>query len=207
MGQSQVSSEIVWQRIQSLCMSRGMNLSQLAKQAEISRATLHNLSTGTTATPRIETLQRISEVLQVDLDELCSFRSLIDSHGSGSNADNEARRSFDKQSKSRIKAVFRDFPELFAGWEVRDWDELYSTFGVGGELSEAGVAEAARQINRKREAIRKLQVILETHLGNHAEEMIDSLYRMVSVTSDNLETDAQFQRLIDNPVNTGSPSG
>jgi hypothetical protein len=59
-------------------------------------------------------------------------------------------------------------------------DEPYSAFGVGGALTRAGVATAATELNRKREVVRRLQIVLETHLSEVAARTIDVLYDLVS---------------------------
>ena len=44
----------------------------------------------------------------------------------------------------------------------------------------AGVATAATELNRKREVVRRLQIVLETHLSEVAARTIDVLYDLVS---------------------------
>ena len=64
-----------------------------------------------------------------------------------------------------------------------DWDELYSSFGTGGALTEHGVLKMAETIAKKRETMRKLSILLETHLGDAAAAVIDSLFALVEVQS------------------------
>ena len=52
--------------------------------------------------------------------------------------------------------------------------------GVDAALTRAGVATAATELNRKREVVRRLQIVLETHLAEVAARTIDVLYDLVS---------------------------
>ena len=72
---------------------------------------------------------------------------------------------------------------------MKNWDELYSTFGEGGSLNQEGVVEFAQKINRKRETLHKLQVVLETHLCPVAVNLIETLYEMVRIQSNPAESE------------------
>jgi hypothetical protein len=98
--------------------------------------------------------------------------------------DREQQRLFDRRTNTEVDAVRRDLPELFANWAPADWDELYSEFGTGGRLSREGVVVAAQRMNRKRETVEQLHVVLETHLHEVAVNMIETLYRMVQPPHD-----------------------
>ena len=87
-----------------------------------------------------------------------------------------------------ISEIYRESPELFTSWRPEEWDELYSMFGTGGQLSPQGVVEAANRINRKRETIQQLHVVLETHLGEVAAKLIETLYQMVRPENNFAET-------------------
>lgn len=89
---------------------------------------------------------------------------------------------FDRLTNPVIDDVRAESPELFAGWTDAEWDQLYSTFGVGGALRAEGVREAASQIQRQRETVGRLQIVLETHLRDVAEELIGALFRLVQVS-------------------------
>jgi len=50
------------------------------------------------------------------------------------------------------------------------------------------VVAAAERMNRKRETIQQLHVVLETHLHDVAVNVIDTLYRMVQPTDESATT-------------------
>jgi hypothetical protein len=75
--------------------------------------------------------------------------------------------------------VLRERPQLVAGWSHDEIDELHSLFGAGGALTPRGVELAAEAINRRREIVHKLQIVLETELREDAIKFVDLLYRMV----------------------------
>lgn len=68
-------------------------------------------------------------------------------------------------------------PTLFRGWSKDDWEELNSTFGHGGALTEEGVMEIAKQINWARPVRRKFEAILHSSHAQTLADLIDSLYK------------------------------
>jgi len=95
----------------------------------------------------------------------------------------DQRRDFDRRTNRLVDQVRWNRPELFVRWSEDELDELYSTVGVGGELNEQGVVEAAGAMNRRRETLRQVQVLLETHLAEDVRNLIANLYRQVCVPS------------------------
>lgn len=57
-------------RIREIRMSKGMTQTDLAKKAEITRATLWRLETGEDYDPSVNTLKRIADALNVTLSDL-----------------------------------------------------------------------------------------------------------------------------------------
>jgi len=90
-------------------------------------------------------------------------------------------REFDRATNPIVAHVADKEPAIFAGWTARDWDALYSTFVTGGALNENGVRAYAAKINRHRETLHRLHILLETHLADVATDLVDSLYRQVAV--------------------------
>jgi transcriptional regulator with XRE-family HTH domain len=164
-------------RIRAECVRRGLELQELAEQAGVSRTTLYHLERGHTGRVRTRTLQKIAGALGLTVEDL--FSPLRSIPLAASTFDREKSRSFDRATNPLVTEVMQEQPHLFAGWSESDVDELYSTFGTGGPLSARGVINAAEAINRKRDAIHKLHVVLETHLREHALGMIDMMYQMV----------------------------
>ena len=166
-------------RVRAECIRRGMELQELASRAGISRTTLYHLERGHTGRLRATTLQKIAQALGLSVEELISPTRQAPARL----RDSDAARRFDRATNPLIAEVMQDRPRLFDGWSDDDVDELYSTFGTGGPLSEQGVVMAAEAINRKRDAIHKLHVVLETHLRDHALHMIELLYDLVEAPS------------------------
>ncbi|REJ94083.1 MAG: XRE family transcriptional regulator [Planctomycetota bacterium] len=161
-------------RIRTECVRQGRDICEVADRAGISRTTLYNLDRGRTGRPRTKTLKRIAEALEIPVEQL------LCPPGRGEAAPQRAATAtFDRATNPEVSAVIDDRPDLFRGWSEQELDELYSMFGTGGQLTARGVVLAAEAINRKREAIRKLDVVLETHLREDAIHLVDTLYRMV----------------------------
>lgn len=175
-------------RLRRLRLQRGWNVEELARRAGISRTTMYLLETGKTAMPRAKTLQQIAETLGVDVEELAPGWAAAtpggDADGGEDGDDSPRTRTYDRALNKSLNAlvdgVFHASPALFADWSQSDWDELYSTYGVGGALTEAGVLQAAEQINRKRTLCHQLQVVLETEHAETAAGIIEALYQLVT---------------------------
>jgi transcriptional regulator with XRE-family HTH domain len=168
----------------------GADLQRLAEQAGISRTTLYHLLEGHTSRPRASTLKALAEALQLSPDEFLDESSLFDATRKPLTP-----RNVDRVSNPEVTAVATERPTLFRDWSEEDWDELYSSFGTGGPLNRQGVVLSAERINRKRETIRRLHLVLETHLRVVAEELIDTLYRMVRPQS-NLADSESLRNLL-----------
>ena len=169
-------AEFDWgRRIRQACLRRGLSRGELAARSGISRTTLYQIERGGVAHPRGTTLKRIADALEIDVLRLAA------PDAEAANGPEEPRqRAFDRSTNPCVDDVSEACPSLFAGWSPADWDELYSTFGNGGQLTADGVAQSAVQINRKREVAHRLNVLLETHLGDVAAGLIDTLYKLVS---------------------------
>lgn len=173
---------VVAERIQRHRLQKGWDQGDLARRAGVSRTTLYSLERGLTRSPRATTLAALAKALGVEVEELLPEIAVPEViHPSDSSSSPAGRqRDFDRRTNPLVADVEQDSPELFRGWSESDWDELYSTFGVGGALTRAGVATAATELNRKREVVRRLQIVLETHLSEVAARTIDVLYDLVS---------------------------
>jgi hypothetical protein len=72
---------------------------------------------------------------------------------------------------------------VFADWSEADFDELYSRFGTGGQLNEAGVLAEAEAMNATRAVWRQVSVIMESSEADLLAEFIELLYRRVTVAA------------------------
>lgn len=69
-------SEILINRISSLCQKRGMSIYQLAKMSGVSHSTIDNIVNRNTANPRIKTLHKIAIAFSLTVAELLDFDDL-----------------------------------------------------------------------------------------------------------------------------------
>ena len=185
------SVEQISLQIEACCVEREWDASELAERSGVSRTTLYHLRSGKIQRPHMSTLKSIAEAFGLSLQEfLRSDDQRYDRKFAVSSS-----TAFDRLTNSQVDGVVQEHPALFSGWSDFEWEELYSTFGVGGELSEEGVIECAGRINQNREIGHQLAIVLETHLRDVAVSMIKSLYGMVTPQS-NLEADQDLQNLV-----------
>ncbi|MDA0832200.1 MAG: helix-turn-helix transcriptional regulator [Planctomycetota bacterium] len=191
-------------RLRRLRLQRGWNVDELARRAGVSRTTMYLLETGKTATPRAKTLRQIADTLGVAVEDLDSGRASGNPKAEPSLHEEQTEplrsRNYDRELNLMLNglvySVFQATPRLFSEWTNDDWDELYSTFGVGGAMTEEGILFAAEQINRKRTICHQLQVILETEHGETAARVIGALYQLATAPPAVLEKESPF----DTPV-------
>jgi hypothetical protein len=71
----------------------------------------------------------------------------------------------------------------FSNWSEADFDELYSRFGTGGQLTEDGVLQVAHAMNTKRDVWRQVSVILESGEAELLSQFVGVLYGRVTATT------------------------
>lgn len=154
--------------------ARGWSRRRLAERAGVSPNTLARLLDGNAFKPQASTLQKLATALGVSGEGLLSLMS------------RDAR--FDADTNPAVTSIALADASLFADWTPAEWDELTSTFGVGGELSEEGVYHAAQQINARRETIRRVMILMETHLAEETREAVNALYQSLVISNAEAET-------------------
>lgn len=71
-------SELLTNRISSLCAKRGFTIYQLSKMSGVSHSTLDNLINRNTFNPRIKTLHKIATAFNMTVAEFLDFDGLND---------------------------------------------------------------------------------------------------------------------------------
>jgi transcriptional regulator with XRE-family HTH domain len=127
----------------------GLTLEQVVERTGLHERTIKGILARTNK-PHARTLHRLAAGLDVASDELFQDPSLL------------AHRLFDRHTNPLVEEVVSSQPELFAGWTEREFDELYSRFGVGGSLTAEGTVEAVRSMNQHREIHRQVALLLES---------------------------------------------
>jgi len=158
-------------------MNRGWDIVELERLSGVARTTLYHLEKGHTQRVRSSTIAAIARAFKMDVAELVAPVETARS------AERRRSAAFDRATNPAVAEVARERPEVFEGWTAEDWEEINSQFGVGGQLTPLGALKTAEAINEKRETVRQLQVVLETHLRDVAREVIETFYRMVQATS------------------------
>lgn len=100
------------------------------------------------------------------------------------NENRDAAGDFDRATNPEVRAVADRHPGAFANFTSADWRELHSVFGTGGALTEEGVLTEVARLQAKRELIRQLEIVLETHLGEAATAMIRGLYERIALPAE-----------------------
>jgi transcriptional regulator with XRE-family HTH domain len=147
----------------------GLTFDEVVAATGLDERTLRALARGAN-NPHARTLHKLARGLGVSIDEL--FRSPGQS----------SSRRFDRATNSLVEGVVGSHAHTFTNWSDTDFDELYSRFGTGGQLTEAGVLAAAEAMNAKRDVWRQVNVVLESGEAELLAEFVDLLYRRATAT-------------------------
>lgn len=145
---------------------QGLTLVDVVAATGLDERTVRSILRGTTR-PHARTLHKLATGLGIDADDL--FHDLSE----------EAAR-FDRQANPAAARVIDRHPHLFATWTPAEFAELFSRVAVGGELTEEGALAYAAAMNRRRELMTQVSVILETGESEILTEFITLLYRRVT---------------------------
>jgi transcriptional regulator with XRE-family HTH domain len=146
-----------------------MTFDQVVAATQLDERTLRSLTRGVTH-PHARTLHKLAQGLGISIDEL--FQPVA----------RTAPRQFDRATNSLVESCVAQHAKLFRNWSQGDFDELYSRFGTGGQLTEEGVLAAAEATNAKRDLWRQVSVILESSEADLLSQFVGMLYGRVTST-------------------------
>jgi transcriptional regulator with XRE-family HTH domain len=147
----------------------GLTFEEVVSATELDERTLRSLVRGMT-NPHARTLHKLARGLGVAIDDL--FRP----------PGRHSPRQFDRATNMLVEGVVAGHAATFANWSDADFDELYSRFGTGGQLTEDGVLAAAQAMNSRRDVWRQVSVVLESGEARLLAEFVELLYRRATAT-------------------------
>lgn len=150
--------------LRRLMAKDGLTYDDVVAASRLDERTLRAVARGR-SNPHARTLHKLAQGLGVSVDEL--FRTPGPSPA----------RQFDRATNSLVQEVAARHAEAFENWSDADFDELYSRFGTGGQLTESGVLAAAQAMNAKREILRQVGVVMESGQTELLAEFVALLYR------------------------------
>jgi transcriptional regulator with XRE-family HTH domain len=146
-----------------------LTFEQVVAATELDERTLRSLARGVTH-PHARTLHKLAQGLSVSIDEL--FQPIA----------RTAPRQFDRATNLLVENCVAEHANLFRNWSPGDFDELYSRFGTGGQLTVDGVLAAAEATNIKRDLWQQVSVILESGEADLLSQFVGVLYGRVTST-------------------------
>ena len=149
----------------------GLTLKQVVAATGLCERTVKGLLSGRNK-PHARTIQRLAAGLDVSTDELFQKPSLL------------IHRLFDHRTNRTVDEVVNSHPDWFEGWTDADFAELYSHFGTGGALTEAGATSVVLSMNRKRDVQQKVALLLESAEAELLTGLVDLLYQQIVVSRD-----------------------
>jgi len=154
---------------------KGWKQSELAEHAGVSRTTLIHLERGATQEPHAATLSKLAHALDIPPEQFVAAQSIEVAR---------EQTDFDRQSNPALAEAAERYPQRFRHLTPADWAELAGQFGVGGGLTVEGALAAVDRLQSDKDTLHKLKLVLQTHLREPAQQLIEALYRSVEVTRD-----------------------
>ena len=146
----------------------GLTLAQVVERTGLDERTVKGILSGANAKPHARTLHQLATGLEVSVDELFQNPSLL------------AHRLFDRRTNPTVDELIAAEPRLFGNWSPAEFDELYSRFGMGGQLTAAGARAAVVAMNQRRELLTKAALLLESGQAELLSAIIELLYQRVA---------------------------
>jgi len=150
--------------LRRLMAREGLTFDEVVEASGLDERTVRALAHGTN-NPHARTVHKLAQGLGVSIDEL--FRPV----------DRLSPRRFDRATNSLVENVVAANVGLFKNWTEAEFDELYSRFGTGGQLTETGILAEAEAMNAKRDVCRQVDIILESGEAELLAEFVELLYR------------------------------
>lgn len=146
---------------------KGLTIADVSRRTGLDDRTIKLMLREDGSRPQARTLHQLATGLGIDVDELFQNPSLL------------RRRLFDRRTNPIVDEVTARHPHWFDGWTSDDFDDFYSRFGTGGELTWDGAVEAVQTINLRRTTLAKVALLLETGQADMLVGMIDLMYGQV----------------------------
>jgi transcriptional regulator with XRE-family HTH domain len=150
--------------------AQGLSIEQVTEKSGLDRRTVQAILNGNQRA-HARTLHRLAQGLGVSIDELFLDPSRL------------VYRCFDRQTNPMVEELIGSHPEQFVDWTEADFAELASRVGTGGALTHDGVLAAAEHINRKREAMNRMGVVLETSAFDFMCRIVDLVYEQMALNN------------------------
>ncbi|MGI9456854.1 MAG: helix-turn-helix domain-containing protein, partial [Aeoliella sp.] len=146
---SQQEAQLVAYNLRRLMARQGITYDDVVEASGLDGRTIRGIARGEKK-PHAKSLHRLAGAFGVSADELYLDAATF------------VAASFDEATNPVVGQVVEEHSEVFEGWSSRDFAELYSRFGHGGQFTEEGALEAAEQMNGKRQVVNQVRVILES---------------------------------------------
>ena len=158
-------------RLRQIMAEQGLSQRDVALLTGLSPRTVQGV-VDESARPHPRTLQKLAAGLGVSVVDLFTDPAA------------SAAADFDRRTNPAVAEVVASRPELFENWTPTEFEELFSRFGVGGELTEAGAVAAAAAINARRELLQQVTLLLETEQADLLRDFVAMLARRVQIETE-----------------------
>jgi transcriptional regulator with XRE-family HTH domain len=160
---------VIATNLRRLMARHGLTFVEVVEATGLDERTIRGVVRGANH-PHARTLHKLAQGLGVEIDEL--FRPLASSPS----------HQFDRATNTFVESVVARHGRLFENWSEANFDELYSRFGAGGQLTESGILTAAETMNAKRDLWRQISVILESGEAKLLAEFVNILFHRATTT-------------------------
>ncbi len=90
--------------------------------------------------------------------------------------------AFDSATNPAVELLREHYPDVLANWSLKQYTELTSKFGIGGELTLEGALAEAEAINMRRSVLMQAQIVLQSSEAELLTDLIEVLYKRVHLS-------------------------
>lgn len=168
-------------KIAQLASALGWNQQTFARQTNLNRLTVAHICDGTNRRLHGSTIEACARAFGIGPLELRTepFERLLPKVCPPSSAAEQRRRLFEQAMQPEVRLWMEQHPDRAAALTADELDELMSLQGVGGPLTEFGVAEFVGRLERRRRLVQKVTAVAGTEYVELLESFVELLFEKV----------------------------
>jgi len=166
------------EKIARLVAERGWNQDEFAQRAGIARTTARGILTHPERDLRNATLRRCADALGLSVNDLVSL-PLDRLLPRVRHAPAGPPAPLDFSDQPLLQHWLADHPERAARLSQAELEELISLQGVGGPLTLHGIEHFVNLIERRRELLRRVEIIAGTELLDVLEKLVELMWEHI----------------------------
>ena len=165
----QLSPGVLAHNLRRLMAQLGMTYEDVVAATGLDSRTIRGVIQGS-QTPQARTLYRLAQGMGVATNDLFAPPQRL------------TPEAFDSATNPAVELLREHYPDVLANWSLKQYTELTSKFGIGGELTLEGALAEAEAINMRRSVLMQAQIVLQSSEAELLTDLIEVLYKRVHLS-------------------------